>query len=777
MLVKLDAETPQEALPTVTKARSEVVETRDTVNPRFITEMLSGILRAVGQPRDVPRIHKHTRDDVLWKDARTPWRRSPLWLLLRVALQTGLMQNNDEPHRRYKSFMLFFITQVLEDALGASLSSDTLFLMTAKISRRALKFGAVDETTCLQYVEMTMGTAQQELIARWNSVENHPDPQGIQESWLPLQLTFLQDTELKVSELGPYLASVPTRSASPPNYRHFTSDHDHRIPQCSSKLPDVGLRLGDEVQDRLYLADFELWVQHSLNDWLAANIGRQEACTALAQVIENYIEAASSTYLDMPEDISLMLITAMDLWVALDKCALHHYPLLGDYDPEFPLSVFEPLLLPRRPQMERLFRVEQHLAKRRKAAMPGFPSIFCSINTLNSFPVRYFHRPSPCHLELRRRIEAEATTERSRKRSELTQKRQQYCDWIKESGEMGCEYVSRWRWRQQFSEHSDSCPKCRLRSSAKGLSIDVHEWPLPARDLEAKEAVFELDVPTAVSHWRDTTYGILVDVLSVDPSAQDCRRGKRNHERVYTLRGYADLQKYVKSQAGRLQLASTAKPFIIAHYRNQKISHANEPNVCVNNGLIYSLYDTKKSRWTEELLGCCDVREKCTIKLPAGPYKKLQYAVNDTIHTSNEVIAGQHECPEALTLHEYYAFGTLRAGHRLQWRNIAREITARTLNFSCHETHALFTQAAWQVGPFENSQACRKSHADLEERDFGESLLLALNDAVGTIEGNWQGATAARTFVALAARLLSFSPCDMVREGCLRFLRRVRAIS
>jgi hypothetical protein len=148
LLVKLDAGTPEEVLPTITKSHSDIVETRDTVNPRFVTEMLTGMLRAMGQPHDVPHIYKHTRDDVLWKDALKPWRRCPLWLFLRVALQTSLMCNEvEEPHVRYKSFMLFFMAHVSERALKASLPSDTLFMMTAKISRRALKIGAVDGTT------------------------------------------------------------------------------------------------------------------------------------------------------------------------------------------------------------------------------------------------------------------------------------------------------------------------------------------------------------------------------------------------------------------------------------------------------------------------------------------------------------------------------------------------------------------------------------------------------------------------------------------------------
>ena len=778
LLVKLDAETPEEVLPIVTKAHSKVIETRDTVHPRFVTEMLTGMLRAMGQPLDVPRIYKHTRDDVLWKDALKPWRRCPLWLFLRVALQTSLMRNDvEEPHVRYKSFMLFFMAHVLEGALEASLPSDTLFVMTAKISRRALKLEAVDGTAWLQHVETTTGAVQQELSGRWASVEKHPDPFATQQNWTPSQLSCLSDTELTLSRLRPYMAKVLARLASPSTYHRFTSDCGQRISQCSSSLPDLSLLTeGNGGQVRLHLADLEIWVEHSLNNWLRANMESQDACTALAALINTFTSAASLAYKDMPEDTSLMLLTLMDLWVALDKWALHHCTLLHDYSPEFPPSLFEPLLLPKKSQMERLLRVEQHLATRRAAAIPGFPSMFRSVDTTESFAVRYVQQ-SPRHEELQRKIEAEAKNDRAQKNIELAEKRQQYHKLNKKSDGMSCEYVSRWRQYEQIHEHSGSCRKCQLKSQAKGLTIDVHEWPLPERDLEAKAAVFELDVPTVVSKWRDTTYSILVDVLSVEPGAQSPRRGKAKQQGVYRLREYAGLQKFVRSQAGRLQLASTTKPFVVSHYRHQKISHAKESNVCVNNGLRYAVYDSKKMRWTEELLDCCDVREQCTPKLPAGPYRGLQYAVNNTIHTSNEVIASQAECSETLTMHEFYAFGTLRSGHRLQWRNIARELTARILNLNCHETHTLIVQAAWQVGPFRDGQVCRESHTDLEEVEFGRSLLLALDDALGTIEGNWQGAPAARTLVALATRLLSLSSCRVVREGCFRFLRRARAIS
>lgn len=77
-LTKLNSEVIEEACPKSRKAEASVVEIRDTINPRFVTEMLTGILRGLGRPVKIVRIAKRTRDDVLWKDTLKPWRRSPL---------------------------------------------------------------------------------------------------------------------------------------------------------------------------------------------------------------------------------------------------------------------------------------------------------------------------------------------------------------------------------------------------------------------------------------------------------------------------------------------------------------------------------------------------------------------------------------------------------------------------------------------------------------------------------------------------------------------------
>jgi hypothetical protein len=277
-------------------------------------------------------------------------------------------------------------------------------------------------------------------------------------------------------------------------------------------------------------------------------------------------------------------------------------------------------------------------------------------------------------------------------------------------------------------------------------------------------------VPTVVAKWRELTYTILVDMFSVH---QDQHRD----EPVGQLCTYSGLQPYVQGLAGRVRFASTTKSFLVAHYHHPKVSESSEESICVNNGLNYSLYDSKRSRWTKQLWNRCDIREKCTLRLPDLPYRVLQYAVGDTEHSSNEVIARQTECPKDISLHEHYAFGTLRAGHRLQWRNMARELVTRILNFSRSATYTLYAQAAWQVGPLGDGGVSRESHADLEEEEFGTALLNALTEYTETAEGNWQGANALRTFAICTTRLLSITLSETIRDGCFELLQRLRTVS
>ena len=737
------------------------------MNPELVTEMLTGILRAVGKPVDVSRIWKNTRDDVLWSNALLPWRRSPLWLLLRIAIQTLIMrQDPAAAYIGYKSFLLHLMARILCQALRASISSDLLYSMSAKLSRRSLKLDGYDSFPGMSFLRDTLSNVRKELWRRWIPLPDHHKPTE------PSQIYFLDDIVLRIPGLRAYMREMASQFKTTINTQRFEPSCFSRPSRSSNALPKLERHRTEDV-DWVYLAlaDIEMWVGDFLQDWTAAKLTDPEGYTQLADLIETYTELAQANYSGRPEEMSLMLLTVLELWIALDKCSIAQVGLLQEFEPGFPETLFDSLLLPKKKHLIRLHSAERYLASRRERATSKSCHAFELFADPKSLGVRYFDQ-SPKHRQLRVKIEAEAALAKSNKLSEYAAKRGQYENLIREAASKVCQYEKWYSYRgQEETMHSSSCNKCALENAARDISIAIHEHPLPTRELFAKAAVFELDVPEVIYTWRITTFKLLADIFSARSRDRD-----NEHHRLYFLHSYTGLQQYFVSKQGRIQIASIAKPWVVTHYASKKISEITEEYVCVQNGLDYKIYDSKTSHWTQGMVDKCDLSASCTFLLP-DTYKKLQYAITGTGHTSNEVIAAQDACPQDFTVHEFYAFATLRAGHRLQWRNIARELRSQSLKFGREETLMVIIQSIWQAGPLGNGTVYRDTHVDLTEADFALSLVSSIDEAFGTIEGSWQGATAARIFIFLATRLLSCSPHENVRRGCFRLLDRAREIA
>ena len=136
----------------MTKADDEHIEERGTMDPILVTDFLVSVLSAMGKPTNSGGIWKNTRDEVLWKFALLPWRRSPVWLLARVTLQLVFSRLADY-HIVYKHFMVFLMGEILSVAHSKHLSSDILHCMMAKISKRLLKLNGDLEYRWFRVVE------------------------------------------------------------------------------------------------------------------------------------------------------------------------------------------------------------------------------------------------------------------------------------------------------------------------------------------------------------------------------------------------------------------------------------------------------------------------------------------------------------------------------------------------------------------------------------------------------------------------------------------------
>jgi hypothetical protein len=87
IIAKMNIQTAPEFQPSVRKNGQQVGEDRDTTDPSLVSNWFMHHLAALGGLTKSICILKNTREEVLWNDCRSPWRRSPLWLLIRVTLQ------------------------------------------------------------------------------------------------------------------------------------------------------------------------------------------------------------------------------------------------------------------------------------------------------------------------------------------------------------------------------------------------------------------------------------------------------------------------------------------------------------------------------------------------------------------------------------------------------------------------------------------------------------------------------------------------------------------
>jgi hypothetical protein len=727
-ILQMDVDRLPGAEPTTVKAGSKVPETRGTTHPRYISQLLIMILRGMGNEAAVNRITKRIADDVCWNDAEKPWRRSSLWLVLRVAIQT-----TSDSRETYKAFMVFFQAKLLQLFIDYELPSELLYAARVKTSRRVHKLGG-SAPHLLQKVMAVNRTIEDCLQKRWSKEQRL---QASSPSYTPDPAAVEQDTTISLDKSRTYLAEIlsfdpPVNTPTPFEPSHLPRLRD--LDDFRPLYPD-GLTKAVKADSRIALADFERLVQERLDHWVIVNNQNESACETLGSCIDQYVSAAKTHYGSNPEDNSLMLLTVMELWVALDTIAGILCPLLLSYSPEIPSSFLDPLLLRRAKSIERAARIELYLRRRHSEATVA-TSIYSDQFDNDMFAVRYFQE-SPALQEAKASIERHATKLREKKRAELLQANAKHKSLTEQISRSICEYFQGHSWYR----HAPWCGKCRLQKEARSMSITVEEWPLPDYPMEAAAVVFELNCPAAFTIWRTRTYQILRDIGMAHVSI----RSKFNPS--VCLEDYQGLSTWsMNGASGRITFGSETKSFLNSHYRDVSIP-ADEDSVCLNNGLRFKLYDTVKGEYVFSTFDL-NLDLYCTLRLPKdgeGLYGHLQYAVAHTTHTHNETIVNQGDCPMNLSMHEQLAFSNLRCGSQLQWKNIARELRTNTLTFSRDEVHTLITQAAWQIGPLSTNGALREWHTELGVSEFGVVFIQEAKDFLSRVEANWIEGTTVKT--------------------------------
>ncbi|KAK6074920.1 hypothetical protein SCUP234_07919 [Seiridium cupressi] len=754
--------------PQVKKARQSHDEDRETTRPHAVTEYMASVLFSLGTQVDERGLCKNTREEVMWSSSKHPWRRSPTWLLVRIALQLTLERTASAPTDLYKQFMVFFLSRILDIACRSSVASDILQTMSAKISRRLLKLESPKAGHWLEAVSQSMTEASRIMKHRWDTIAHKSDPR-IDFAMLS-HLETEKDLYFRMPELDKFLQSIQCRTTSGrrPSFTPIS-----QIQALSSQdLPSADFSTGKQEYLPFRLAAFESWVDKRLGTWLEDMLHNPTTCDTLAGLIQQYHADAEAYYKGRPEGQSRMLLTILELWIAVDRSATAILPLMKDYQHDIPVEVYQALLLSFSHDMDRLHRAEEYLGQRSMFAdQQSCPSIFLSFGEARGFSTRYFSQ-SRKHQGLLETIEIQAAKDRLAKIEELRRLQDEYHDLMRRHGEAACEYNEGIdRWGMTYSNHSSLCMRCKYESMAKRLAIQVHEWPLPECTAQKQAVVVELDPPVPLQAWRDTTIYFIDNVLGSVPSISQTPRSQ------YPLREYLGLRCWqAPTNNRRLHLLSETKPHLGTHRKERHISSLENSDVCLNNGLKLLYFDDRRTVFMSRFRTSSKISSGCLVKLPQRSANLEKFILRTYAQPNgeppNEVLASQHSYPSHMKVGECKALASIPCGYELQWMSILRELTSPHINFNTPETATFLVQICLQTGPVLSGQACRASHSTLRDNRFAKQLIMALRKGLARIEENLESTIYLWVLIFLGTRSLSITTTNKTES--LAFLDHAR---
>lgn len=163
------------------------------------------------------------------------------------------------------------------------------------------------------------------------------------------------------------------------------------------------------------------------------------------------------------------------------------------------------------------------------------------------------------------------------------------------------------------------------------------------------------------------------------------------------------------------------------------------------------------------------IKSVCTFKTQ-DEYLGLQWTLNTTTHTENQVLARQAECPQNLSISEYKHFGALRAdGHRMQLRKLYGLIETEALSFEKTSVLSLIMQTLWECG-------YRDTHVDFSDTKFCSAMIELLSKYVGHQEDNWMHPFKLLMATLIAVRVFEINDNEVVAKQIVHLLCSIRAI-
>lgn len=313
-IVRLSSEEVSDYVPISRKAGTNLAEIRDTVIPSLVTEMLMTLLQAIGERVVAKTTVKRTHEEVLWDQTFRPFRRSPLWLVLRVGMQRILQElcGDEEGLLHYKNLIALIISKICNNVTLAAVEISLAISASSKLARRLHKIQV--DPLLEGHFKTVLQRSEDYVNSRWtkamSSCGRHLLP-------LPTDAEPI-DLELSMTSSRAYLNTVLSYEAPTASEAYFSPRCEPRSANDANDIPNMATAKLPDFDVLLRLFDFEDWVAQHLSHWVSMQTS-DLSVRKLSEAISDYEMAARPVYLSDPEQNSVMLLTLMDLWCALDK--------------------------------------------------------------------------------------------------------------------------------------------------------------------------------------------------------------------------------------------------------------------------------------------------------------------------------------------------------------------------------------------------------------------------------------------------------------------------
>ncbi|KAL8391947.1 hypothetical protein RB595_002236 [Gaeumannomyces hyphopodioides] len=756
------AEPTKEFAASAVKAGSSHVEVRGTPDPSLISSMLAALLEANGRRVAPAVLRKRVRDDVCFSSGM-PWRRLPLWLILRVCVRRFLGIGLGERIGRieYKFFIALVLSNLLQEVAETS-SPDRVSHLKAKLSMRLVKLDTdhhnVQGDTERACFEQLFRDLEPLFTRSVQLASNH-----LTTSWA----RFIKSTTRAVPEL-PRRATEDDMKMNLLHsgvYLHGAMDRWRqacRDPRRASARPHVDAKqhLSNFPVPYFTLSSLERQAEERCKETPdIPNVEMLDSrCRSLSRLMLDYLSKLGSHYDGYIEQKSIAILTVMELWVQLDYATCVRFPLLADFHPLFVPSSLDVLYLPKYSDMQRLESIQDYLRRRIDSCTEGQFTIFEDPQP-GCFAHRYFDTaPDSARLqEIREDITRQAQRDRKIKEQEWERKSCAFERMSKEV-QIGTCLLTDGDQPDAFGyqippSHSPNCPRCYTRTAMDRMRIDIVEDPLPEDETMQKIVVFELGVfdgAATFTTYRDTTWAIVTHLASMSTD--------RGVSPRCTIHSYAGLLKFASQSPYDVVLASTTKSFLATHYRTVPFPVALE-DLLKPNGLRYTYYDQLSEVYPSRssvIVRRPSFAHHCRLPLANTPFSAISQAfpADKPGPSSYEVVASQASCPQGLNMHEFLAFQTLLSGISRRWISLLAELGSSNLNFSSEATLILVRFVALQAGPLgDTDDSLRVVHGILREESFGRKLLQQLSQRLTSISTNWREVFVMDTIITLALRL------------------------